>query len=125
LPASSVSGMNSWGLYLISAVALVLMLTPQLTALASDSRESSDWRYMDGIREVVNSIQPGVSLNLSLVSPMAPDEIRLSGHHLSCDYGRGTLNMVTDWSLSDAIISPNSRYVLWLSGGTVMVTRIG
>lgn len=125
MPASSVSGMNSWGLYLISAVALVLMLTPQLTALAADSRESSDWRYMDGIREVLNSIQPGVSLNLSLVSPMAQDEIRLSGHRLSCDYGSGTLTMVTDLPLSDAILSPNSRYVLWLSGGTIMVKQIG
>ena len=117
--------MNSWGLYLISAVALVLMLTPQLTALAADSRESSDWRYMDGIREVVNSIQPGVSLNLSLVSPTAPDEIRLSGHHLSCDYGSGTLTMVTDRPLSDVILLPNSHYVLWLGSGTVMVRQIG
>jgi hypothetical protein len=117
--------MNSWGLYLISALALVLMLTPQLTALASDSRESSDWRYLDGVREVVDSLRPGVSVNLTLVSPTPPDEIHLSGRHLSCDYGGGSLTMATEWPLSNATLSPNSRYILWLGGGIVMVKLVG
>lgn len=125
MPVSSVSGMNSWGLYLVSAVALVLVLTPQLSGLARASREAADWRFLDGVRAVADSLQPGVVVNLTFSSPLAPDPLQLGAHRLSSDYGGGTISLPSRWALPNATLYPSLHYLLWLSGSRVMVTQTG
>ncbi len=125
MPASSVSGLNSWGLYLISAVALVLIMTPQLSMTVRSSREAADWRYLDGIRETIDSLQPGVTIAFTLVWPLPPDPVRLGGNQLSCDYGEGTIVLQSRWVLPNATLTPGSRYLLRLDGDQVMVTQTG
>ena len=125
MPVSSISSLNSWGVYIVSAVAIVLMLTPQLTALARASRESADWRYLDGVRTMLDSLEPGVAVNLTSPPGFAPDPVHLGGHQMSTSYGTGTLVFNTTWALPSITISPSSNYRLCLCGGEVVVTRIG
>ncbi len=125
MPASSFSSMNSWGLYLVAAVALVLILTPQLTALTRSSREAADWRYMDGVRYAVDSLQPGIAVNLTSFTPFALDPISFHGNEMICDYGRGTVTLTSRWPLPDLVLSPSSHYVLSLAGGKVAVAQAG
>jgi len=125
MPVSSTSSLNSWGVYIISAVALVLVLTPQLTALGRASRESADWRYLDGVRMMIDSLGPGIVVNLTSPSGLAPDPVSLDGHQLSTSYGDGTLVFNTKWALPSVTISPSSQYRLTLSRGDVVVSQIG
>jgi hypothetical protein len=117
--------LNSWGVYLVAAVVLVLVLSPQLSALAASSRESADWRYLDGVREAVDSLRPGVSVAIALNSPLSPDPIRLGGRMVACSYGGVSLALATRWSLPSVTLIPSSVYLLSLQGDMVTVKRVG
>jgi hypothetical protein len=117
--------MDSWGLYLLAAVALVLVLTPQLTGLARYARESADLRYLEGVRAAVDGLRPGIVLSLGSTAPFAPDSIRFEGRQLSSDCGATTLVLYADWPLANATLTPASSYLLQLRGGVVMVTQVG
>ncbi len=117
--------MTSWGLYLVAAAALVLILSPQLTALSRSSREAADFRFMEGVRYAIDSLQPGVEINLTSATFLAPDPIRLHGFQMTCDYGGGTISLTSRWPLPDATLSPPSHYLLSLTGGALQVTQAG
>ena len=116
--------MNSWGVYLVAALALVLVLAPQLSAVTASSRKESDWRYLDGVRQAIDSLEPGVVLNVTFTSPLMTDPVLLSGHALTIDYGSGTLGLSSRWPLPDIALRPSSHYLLSLVGGTVTVSTL-
>lgn len=115
--------MNSWGLYIFASVALVLLLTPQLGGVARDARESADWRNVDGVRAIIDSLAPGVTVLFAYGSSASPDRIRLEGHLVSCRDGDGTISMPVAWALPNVTLSPSVRYRLALVGGAVVVTK--
>jgi hypothetical protein len=117
--------MNSWGIYVVSAVALVLVLTPQLSGLVRYARESADLRYMDGVQAAVDALQPGVIVRIGPAPSFAPDPIIFGGRSLSSNCGSSTLVVSTDYPLSNATLSPASDYVLSLLNGVVVVTQVG
>jgi hypothetical protein len=117
--------MNSWGLYIVSSVALVLVIAPQLGSLTRDSREGIDWRNVDGIRSVVNSLGPGVLVNLSFGRTSAEDPVVLRGLSFSCAYGNGTIVLPSRWPLPNMTLLPGHHYRLWLSGEEVQVIEAG
>ena len=123
MPASSVSGLNSWGLYVFASVALVLLFAPQLRGVASDARESADWRNVDGVRAVIDSLRPGMSVLFTYGPSFAPDDVRLEGHLVSCPDGNGTISMPVVWALPNITLSPSARYHLALVLGVVRVTQ--
>jgi len=125
MPTSTLVSMNSWGLYLVTSVALVLVIAPQLGSLARDSREGADWRNVDGIRSVVDSLGPGVLVNLTYGSASADDPVILSGFSFSCNYGNGTIVLPSRWSLPNVTLLPAHHYRLWLSGKEVQVIEAG
>jgi hypothetical protein len=117
--------MNSWGLYLVASVALVLVVAPQLTGLAGDSREGADWRNVDGMRKVVDALGQGDTVNLTFTGAFAADPIVLTGFHIACDYGNGTLVLPSRWALPNTTLLPGHHYRVWLNGGEVQVTETG
>ena len=124
MPASSISGMNSWGLYVFASVALVLLFTPQLLGVAKASRESADWRTEDGVRAAVDSLRPGATVLLAFGDKGATDPVRLSGHQISCSAGDRVISMRVTWALPDATLMPSARYRLSLSHGVLVVQGV-
>jgi len=125
VPTSSVSTLNSWGLYLIAAGALVGLMSPQLIGVAADSREGTDWRYADGIRAALDSLSPGMTIVLTYGSWPGADPIHLSGRLISVAYGNGTISLSSRWDLPSMTMSPFLSYRAWIAGTEVQVTTIG
>ncbi len=123
MTASSFGGLNAWGVYLFAAAVLVLLFTPQLAAVSRESREAADWRYLDGIRAVVDSLHPGVSVILSYGLAGISDSVRLSGQSVSCFDGNGTLSMPVAWRLPNVSLAAGAHYRLSLAQGVVEVER--
>ena len=123
MPASSISGLNSWGLYIFASVALVLLFAPQLVGVARVARESADWRNVDGVRAVIDSLSPGVTVLMAYGSPDTLDDIRLGGHLVSCSDGNGTISMPVDWELPNVTLLPSAQYRLVLVLGVVTVSQ--
>ena len=117
--------MNSWAIYLLSAVALLLLVSPQLAGAVLESRESSDWRNVDGVRAAVDALRPGVMVNLTYGTAPTNDQIELRGLQLSCAYGNGTIVFPSRWPLTNANLTASAHYLIWLSDGQVEVGRTG
>ena len=123
MAASSVSGMNSWGLYISASVALVMLFSPLLAGVSNDARESADWRNVDGVRAVIDSLRPGVTVALTYGSSTFSDDVSLGGHLVACHAGNGTVSMAVIWALPNITLSPSSLYHLTLDLGKVTVTK--
>ena len=104
-------------------MALVLLFTPQLGGVARASRESADWRNVDGVRAAIDSLRPGMTALLAYGASGAPDEVNLGGHLVSCADGNGTISMPVPWALPNVTLSPSARYRLTLVLGVVTVTK--
>lgn len=125
MPASAVSALNSWGVYVIASAALVLVLSPILIGTANDSREGVDWRNVDAIGTAMDELRPGVTLEISFGSSSSGDVVQLAGHQVSCSYGGGTVSMSSRWTLPEVTLSPSVHYSVWLNGGNVRVAQVG
>jgi hypothetical protein len=125
VPASSVSALNSWGTYMVAAVALLLMLSPALAGATRDSREGADLRNLDGVREVLSTLQPGVSLLFSFGAWPGSDPLSISGYTLSCSYGGGTIELTSARLLPDITLYPGVQYLAYLGAGEVTVVQAG
>ena len=123
MPASTVSAMNSWGVYLIASAALVLILAPSLQKISSDTRVASDWREIDSVRRIIDSLRPGMTVHLRLGSD-AKDTISLHGYEILCDDGAGMLLRNSRWLLPDYSLLPGVGYVLSL-GTTRVEVKMG
>ena len=119
------SAIDSWGVYIVAAAALLLMLSPLLVATARDSREGADARYLDGVRVVLASLQPGEGVRFSFGGWPSSDPIRLDGHALTCSYGYGNLELTVSRALPDLTLYPGVLYFAYLDGGAVGVYRVG
>jgi hypothetical protein len=124
MPASSLGGLNGWGVYLLAALVLVLILTPQLTGVARDSRASADWRILDGIRATVDSLRPGVRVVLSYGIAQLSDPVLLRGHEMTCFDGNGAISMRVAWALPNATLLPGTVYAFSLLSGSVSMARV-
>ena len=123
MPASSIAGLNSWGIYIFASVALVLCLTPQLGGVAKDARESADWRNVDGVRVVIDSLRSGITVLMAYGSSDTMDDVRLGGHFVSCSDGNGTVSMSVEWVLPNMTLFPAIQYRLTLALGIVTVNQ--
>jgi hypothetical protein len=123
MPASSIASLNSWGLYIFASVALVLLFIPQLGGVAKDARESADWRNVDGVRAVIDSLRPGITTLFAYGPSDAPDDVRIGGHLVSCSDGNGTISMLATWVLPNVTLFPSVQYRLSLVLGIVTVKQ--
>ena len=124
MPASSIGVMNSWGVYLTASAFLILLLTPALYKTSNNARVASDWREVDGVTKVINTLRPGLSVQLNL-RMNSTDSVRLQGYLVSCDDGSGALTEKSIWFLPSYILVHGISYDLKLDGSRVEVTRTG
>ncbi|MDG7011312.1 MAG: hypothetical protein JRN57_04245 [Nitrososphaerota archaeon] len=125
MPASSIAALNSWGLYIVAAFALLLVLSPALSAVSSDSREGADLRSLDGVSAVLSALRPGVSARFSFGTSPAGDPILIGEHSLVCSYGSGLVETHTVAELPDETIYPTVAYLAYVSGDRVAVVPAG
>ena len=123
MPASSVSSLNSWGVYIFASAALVLLFVPQLSQAALASRASADWRNLDGASWAIDSLRPGVVLSFSYGVSNVSDPLRLRGHQVSCSDGNQGMSAAVRWALPNYTLIPSVSYRLSLSQGRLVVTR--
>lgn len=124
MPASSIGVMNSWGVYLMASACLIVLITPTLYKTSNNARVASDWREVDGLTKVINSLRPGMSVQLELWMN-STDSVRLQGYIVSCDDGSGTLTGKSVWLLPYYTLVHGVSYDLKLDGSLVEVTRTG
>jgi hypothetical protein len=117
--------MNAWSVYLIASAALVAVLIPPLAGTLQDSREGSDYRVVEGISSLLNSMQPGTTVTFSIAPWSTRDSARLGGHEVTISDGNGTLAMPSRWTLPNVTVSPGVGYQAWLTGGYVSVSAVG
>jgi len=107
----------------MASVALFFLLTPQLAGIAQKSRESSDWRNLDGAGAVVNSLGSGMTLAFLYGIGGVSDPLHLNGHRISCFDGSGTISVAVKWPLPNLTLAPGLNYRLTLVQGEVRVTQ--
>lgn len=117
------SSLNSWGAYILAAAALVALLAPALGSTAAASREGADWRTVDGVRQALSSLGPGMTVTF-VVGPGA-DSLMLTGRAITCSYGGGTVSAASPWPLPNMTLSPGVAYSVSLSGGSLRVRAVG
>jgi hypothetical protein len=123
MPVSSLSSLNSWGTYIIAGLALMLVLAPTVESAAYDSREGVDYRNADGVRAVIDSLRPGVSVSFTFGSSSSNDPLRVVGDTIVVSYGRGTVSLQTTWTLPNETLFATVAYVASIDGGVAEVSR--
>ncbi len=121
MPASSVSALDSWGVYAVSALALTLVLAPSLSSLLTDSRESADLRNVEGVAALIDNLRPGMKLNFSFAGGVG-DAISLGGTTITCAGADHSIALETAWPLQAVVLRPSSRYAFSIDGGMVEAT---
>jgi len=125
MPVSSVSAQNSWGVYLLASFSLLAIMSSQMSGVAQTSREGADLRCADGVQSIVDSLHPGITVELSIDAWPGADPVHLEGRTISVDYGQGSIALPVVWPLSNSTISPSLSYLVWLAGGVVQVKPLG
>ena len=124
MPATSISALNSWGIYMVAAFVLLLVLSPQLPSVSSDSGEGVDMRNLGGVSQVLSELRPGVSVRFAFGAP-GSGPILIGGHQLTCSYGAGAIRDQTATNLPNETLYPSVSYLAYLSGGEVEVVQAG
>ena len=109
----------------MASAALLVVMTPQMVSLTGMSREAADWRCADGVRAVIDSLRPGVSVVLSFSAWPWKDPVHLSGNEVSVEYGNGTVRLPLEWAAPVLTLEPSTPYRVWLLGGQVQVLPLG
>ncbi|HEV2226332.1 MAG TPA: hypothetical protein VGR56_05950 [Nitrososphaerales archaeon] len=125
MPASSISSLTSWGLYLLATVALLAILSPVLSGSFQASKAGADSRNLDGLRAVFDALQPGITVTLSFGEVTGSDPIRIGGHLISCASAVGNTAVPSRWGLPSMTLLPSVVYSAQLEGGYVKVVGPG
>ncbi|HEV2138243.1 MAG TPA: hypothetical protein VGR53_05330 [Nitrososphaerales archaeon] len=125
MPASSVSSMTSWGLYLLATAALLAILSPMLSGSFQSSTGGADSRNLDGVRAVFDALQPGIRMTFSFGEATGSDPIRIGGHLISCGSAVGNTAVSSRWGLPIMTLLPSVVYSAQLEGGHVKVVGPG
>ncbi len=125
MPASSVSSLTSWGLYLLATVALLAILSPLLSGSFQSARAGADSRNLDGVRAVLDGLRPGMTMTFSFGEATGSDPIRVEGHLISCTSALGKVTLPSRWGLPSMTLLPSVPYTVQLDGGSVKVVGPG
>ncbi len=125
MPASSVSSLTSWGLYLLATVALLAIVSPMLSGSFQSARVGADSRNLDGVRAVLDGLQPGMRVTFSFGEATGSDPIRIEGHLISCTSAVGKMTVPSRWGLPNMILFPSVAYSVQLEGMLVKVVGPG
>jgi len=122
LPAASISDSVSWGMYVASAMMLVVALMPAIQGTLNYTARAESFAVADGIARVLNALRPGVVSVVGFESLWGNLTVRLSGHTESVPYGETEVQQYCRWSLPSVVLYPGRLYYAHLAGGAVEVS---
>jgi hypothetical protein len=124
-PATVLSSAFSWGAYLAASLALAMVLGPTANAVLSGSQLSAGSKLLDGVKDVIDGLSPGLNTTLQFGLPGLQGRIETSGHTVSYSSAAFSGSEQTRWALPNMTLEPGVSYVLRLEGESVMVSRVG
>lgn len=121
MPATSISSLTSWGLYLLASTALLVIAAPMVAGSSQAARMSADSRALDGVRAVLDNLRPGMTATLVFWGSTGSDPIRIEGHSITCTFSSGKMTVLSKWELPSVNLQPTVVYSVWLDGDSVRV----
>jgi hypothetical protein len=122
LPATSTESLMSWGVYLLAAGGILIVLMPTVTTVGSMSSAAMAKGEVQGVADVLDSLRPGMTVVFT-AGPGAG--ITLAGHEISEKTSAGVFNASCTWGLPYLQLAPGGTYSARLSGGSVLVVPHG
>ncbi|MBI3841532.1 MAG: hypothetical protein HY297_06260 [Thaumarchaeota archaeon] len=117
--------LSSWGAYVVATGVLVAAMSPVFVGVLSSSVIGSGFRYLDGVRSVLDSLRPGMTVSFSYGYKGFPGEIRLEGWGLTFQSGGANVSFPSHWFLPDIALVPGTSYSAHLTGASVEVDGSG
>ena len=125
MPATVVSSVSGWGVYLASALIFAAALSPTMNQVQDDSKVASATKTIAGVQRVLDSIGPGLMVTLTYGSLGEGARITIGTHIVTYISGDMGVSAVTRWDLPDFTLLPGVQYFVWISGGSVKVSLVG
>jgi hypothetical protein len=91
--------------------------------VGSESQYLEERSAVRGVASVLNSMEPGMVVDLGYSMP--PAQLALTGHILTMSVGNVSVTEATRWKLPDTTLSPNHLYQLSLASGELVVKETG
>jgi hypothetical protein len=121
MPATSISSLTSWGLYLLASTALLVIAAPMVAGSAQAARIGADSRNLDGVKTVLDNLSPGMTATFVFVGSPGSDPIRIEGHSISCTSASGKMTVLSKWELPNMDLQQSVVYSVQLEGNSVRV----
>jgi hypothetical protein len=124
LPASSISAAVSWGVYIASAFALLLLLGPILGSIPLAVNEKSGSATVESLVLLVDSLSPGMTVIVRFGPAIGGANYTLQGHTLTFAEGAEAFQGFTRPLLQNATVEAGSLCRVWLASGIVHVANL-
>ncbi len=125
MPASSISSLSSWAVYLAATLALASVLAPADLAVATGSRESSAYATLRGVVGLLDEMRPGMSTVLSYGSAGSEFVIWTRGHQVGYDLGNLSVSLPCKWDVEAETLYPGVDYLVAAAAGSLEVSQVG
>jgi len=96
-----------------------------MSGVVADSKLGAASRTLLGVRSVLDSLKPGMTVRLTYGSPGSPGEIRTIGHLLVFVLGSPISLSMCKWNLPNMTMLPGWAYVARLDGSSIEMTVDG
>ena len=121
MPASSISSLTSWAVYLFATFTLALFLVPFSQSAMHQAQESSALSVARGFDGVLGTLRPGDMVSVSYDSPYGGFDIVLGGDHVGYSLDGASVLLPCNCTVQRATLLPSQEYTLALDGGMVEV----
>lgn len=115
----------SFALYLFAAAGLILVASPAMTGTLNASRESIGIRIMDGLRDVVDNLHPGMKVKFVIPPDLPGRSIRLNDNTISMSLGNRTESVSVSTSFVSGSLFPSHAYELRITSEGVEANELG
>lgn len=125
MPASSLSSIMNWGVYLAATLALASFLAPAALGVLGEARENAAASTVSGIRALIDALRPGDSVDLTFASSGTAFLVLTRGNLVGYRLGSSSSFLPCEWTLETATLYASREYLLTLANGTVEVSEVG
>lgn len=123
MPASSISSLTSWGVYLFATFTLALFLIPFSQAALRQSQESSAISVARSFDILLGALRPGDTVSVSYTSLYGGFDIVTGGKHVGYSLDGATVLFTCNCTVQETTLLPSRVYTLALSDGMVEVEQ--
>lgn len=125
MPTVAVSSQLSDAVYLVSIIALSVLLARPVFLVFAASQQRGAEAVASGLGGMIDSMSPGTTVVASLATyPGVQLSVTLSGTTVAASFGKTTATAGVRWELQRATLSPGETYSFTLRGGEVLVAQV-